>query len=785
MFQSDALIIPLVSYGLKQSLIERAGNIIRQEQQVDKTKKTDKSDKNLTPFFIETTASNLVCKIVLFSNWSPLEATMNDDSLREHIRKFISKSIEYIIVKNEQSNIKIESIAFAAPDSCKKENILAEEMIYETKRQIELTKSSLRISFILLPDQQTLYHQFLTAIQKMQSNDGVHAVFSCPITNDFKNWNQYMINTFYKYCYDRCVLPKTDDDKRIRLIGPINNVYDAKYKYHLTNVLIQEKIHLQQLLPTTPRPRPIIRSQITDSISIMSSSICYNIMLSYCQEDSIISQRLADRLIDEGFSVWIDLIESNDTFSQINKSECIILCISENYVENKFSLNTVEYAKQMGKHIILVKVQNYTSNDWLQQLIPNEIYFQLFGSENHFDLQYDKLLLKILQYTQPGYASLLQKTSNGSIIVQQNDMFKYHQNYTILNFLLISKQRESNYQKYVMKLMNLKKGKIDENERKILINEIEEIIHATENKCKQQIKEKKVSSYYNDDDQMSLKASDDESKEDELEPQILFESGILSYQCMLKKALDLKTKQNIAPFTISGDINDAPFSMIDEVLQNSKLLLRSRITRFNCGNFTPSFYKKWNFNISRSKSLQRQNKNSPEQKDKNIDVNDDKPNIQTILDDTTSVLSFEMIDNARVQKLQDFEGSTKTSKQQILVKKDFPTKGTYSEQEIMEFRKKFVQRMKDNENELIQLCEEDINRSHRSSKQPIHVHSAAIFSLSTVPDSEEKSTTISQIHDYHAIPLKFPWNGIFDKNAPSLIRKHSSTLFFFEVSQPQ
>ncbi|CAF3548575.1 unnamed protein product [Rotaria sp. Silwood1] len=790
--KADALIIPLVSYGLKQSLIERAGNIIRQEQQLDQTEK----DQNSTPFFIETIASNLTCKIVLFSNWSPLEVTMNDDNLREHIRKFITKSIEYVILKNEQSNIKIESIAFAVPDSCKQENILAEEMINETKRQIELIKSSLKISFILLSDQQTLHQHFLTAIQKIQSNDDVYAVFSCPISTitvslissdnenltkyEFKDWNQYMINAFYKYCYDRCVLPKIDDDKRIRLIGPINNVYEAKHKYLLTNILIQEKIHLQQLLTTTPRTKSIIRSQITNNISTISSSICYNIMLSYCQEDSIISHRLADHLIDEGFSVCIDLIGSNDTFSQINKSECIILCISENYVENKFSQNTVEYVKQMDKHIILVKVQNYTLNDWLQELIPNEIYFQLFGSENHFDLQYDKLLLKILQYTQPGYASLLQKTSNGSIILQQNDIVRSHRYYSLLNFLLTPKQRESNYQKYVMKLINLKKGKIDEDERKILINEIEELIRTTENQCRQNIKEQKKSHYYYDGDQTNLQTSDDELKEDELKLQILFDSGILSDQFMLKKALDLKTKQNIPPYTVSGDINDAPFPMIDEVLRNPKLIVRTGITGLHHGSFKSYF--SWSFNNRYLKSLRKQNNKSSQHEDTNMDLNDDEPNIQTISNEATSSHSSDMADEDRLKTFQDFGESKKTIKHQVLVQKDFPKKSTYSEQEIMEFRKKFVQQMKDNENELNKLCE-DINLLRKSSRQPIHADLTAIFSLSNVSDAEEKPIEALQTHGYREIPLKFPWNGVFDTNASSLIQQHPSALFFIEVPQ--
>jgi hypothetical protein len=214
--------------------------------------------------------------------------------------------------------------------------------------------------------------------------------------DEFKDWNQYVINAFYKYCNDICVLPKLENDQQVRLIGPINNVYEARQKYQLTAALIQEKIHVQQLLLTSPRRRSTARTEIADSASIIPSSICYSIMLIYCQEDSVISHRLANRFIDEGFSVWIDSIESKDIFSQINKSECIILCISDNYFGNELCENGAKYAIQIGKHVIPVKVQNCMSIDWLQQLIPDELYFQLFGSDYHFDLQYDKLLLKLV-----------------------------------------------------------------------------------------------------------------------------------------------------------------------------------------------------------------------------------------------------------------------------------------------------------------------------------------------------------------------------------------------------
>ena len=192
-----------------------------------------------------------------------------------------------------------------------------------------------------------------------------------------------MINAFYKYCYERFVLPKINQEQQIVLYGSINSVYEINQKYQLTNALIQEKRNLSSRFITT------------------RSSNRYNVMLSYSQEDSIISHRLAARLIDEGFSVWMSSNQSTEfdvTLRKMNKSDCIILCLSENYFENELCEKEAKYAEQIGKSIIPVKVRYYEPIEWLQKLIEKESYFQLFGSDNHFNLEYQKLLLKIVSF---------------------------------------------------------------------------------------------------------------------------------------------------------------------------------------------------------------------------------------------------------------------------------------------------------------------------------------------------------------------------------------------------
>ncbi len=72
----------------------------------------------------------------------------------------------------------------ANTDSYKQEDIFAEEIIEETIHQINLTKSlSLKVSFVLLSDQQILHKQFLNAIQTIQNGEDSFGIFYCPTSS--------------------------------------------------------------------------------------------------------------------------------------------------------------------------------------------------------------------------------------------------------------------------------------------------------------------------------------------------------------------------------------------------------------------------------------------------------------------------------------------------------------------------------------------------------------------------------------------------------------------------
>jgi hypothetical protein len=165
---------------LKEGLIDRAG-------QFDNEKTHLQSDGTM---YTETNGGQLKCKRILFSNWIPTSLINNDKILQFSIQSFISKSIEY--TKDASS------IAFAVPDSCNDEIILAKEMIAEVKRQLEINKLELKISFVFLPEQKTLYEQFTNFFQTVEN---VYAYFDWPMTGNMSEKVTEKKKSFFIYSH--------------------------------------------------------------------------------------------------------------------------------------------------------------------------------------------------------------------------------------------------------------------------------------------------------------------------------------------------------------------------------------------------------------------------------------------------------------------------------------------------------------------------------------------------------------------------------------------------------
>ncbi|CAF1246118.1 unnamed protein product, partial [Didymodactylos carnosus] len=258
---------------LRDSILKQAGSVVKEDY--------DKASKTNYDSLIELNPGNLNCEKLLFLPWNK---PVHSSKLAESLRTFVSVIIQYIAF---QANTRsIESVAFPAI-GCGKfgcpVDIVAKEMIFEAKKQLEKTKLNLRISFVMLKEQQNVFREFSNAISIIQRKEDAfaqisHKLSSISITlksyskgniikcqqaielffnnfkmvsdinieNSLKILDQSTINAFYKYCMDNCIIP-TVDNNNLKLCGEKMNIVQAenellKYRCQLQHQIILHSI---------------------------------------------------------------------------------------------------------------------------------------------------------------------------------------------------------------------------------------------------------------------------------------------------------------------------------------------------------------------------------------------------------------------------------------------------------------------------------------------------------------------------------------------------------------
>lgn len=215
----------------------------------------------------------------------------------------------------------------------------------------------------------------------------------------FQFWDQHTINSFYKYCKDRCVVAKIGETKNeIILNGPATSVLEIKKKFYVLSELMKEK---QNSAIIIERPSSAISQSVrSENKTNIKMTTLYNIVISFNSKDLRKCQRLMKRLTEEGFSIGTYLNtakEKRDLRSQMDKSDCIILCVSENYYESVSCIEEAKYAFQTDKKVFIVKIQSNPVLGWDSHLFEGKFFFYSFGSENYFDLEYGRLLLELVR----------------------------------------------------------------------------------------------------------------------------------------------------------------------------------------------------------------------------------------------------------------------------------------------------------------------------------------------------------------------------------------------------
>lgn len=103
-------------------------------------------------------------------------------------------------------------------------------------------------------------------------------------------------------------------------------------------------------------------------------------MISYCWAEKSISKPIFECLTKKGYRVWFD---ENDMHGStltamaraIQNSQCIIICMSENYEKSNSCRHEAEYAFVLQRHIIPILAQSkYKARDWLGFVIGAALY---------------------------------------------------------------------------------------------------------------------------------------------------------------------------------------------------------------------------------------------------------------------------------------------------------------------------------------------------------------------------------------------------------------------------
>ena len=90
------------------------------------------------------------------------------------------------------------------------------------------------------------------------------------------------------------------------------------------------------------------------------------------------------------------VLSASVLYSDIDRSNCVILCLSENYFSDQHCYKEANHAYEQRKNIIPVKVEYCQSTCWIRKFIEKLFCFSFFGSDKHLNSEYDKLFLKIV-----------------------------------------------------------------------------------------------------------------------------------------------------------------------------------------------------------------------------------------------------------------------------------------------------------------------------------------------------------------------------------------------------
>ncbi|CAF3924690.1 unnamed protein product [Rotaria magnacalcarata] len=559
--------------------------------------------------------------------WSTVKLDKNNLSFKNSIENFIFNSLRDVSILSVNT---VNTIAFCTNEW---ENYsprirLPVEIINELKIQLKKDQFShfhWRILFVFNRNQIELYNQFSHIISSTKTNNNDYEQFFYPISSvtinftisdgnvakcrqairtylrktkfktieirhafDSDIWNQHLINRFYSYCLERFVLPKNNlTDRCLVLVGSVSNINEIKQKYELMDTIARQKMAL---------PASALRKLQLDQNhegpkkhTFVSVPDAFNIVISYCTGDKKLADSLTDRLIDEGYSVYADCSDQPRSVIErkLKKSDLIVILFSENYGTDEHCLVQLRLARSVGKRLLPVFLKNaFLQSDWIQYISVLELYHELlkedvqFELDENFDLEYDRLLVEMLQHTKPG---VIGQQYSVSQTISNEDQQLEDEYFTQKPLLQLTaeqiEQRRKTYDEKVKQLMEREQSSIDNIEYSIKAGK--KVIEDCKND-------------YNPDDTEEIS---EQSHHDVYTPDVRKINEVNDYLAAfllcIKGWIDKASNGNpavcnIPPFTLTGDFNDAIFPV---TIQNKKAWWRiNRIASLNHRLDTHYFY---------------------------------------------------------------------------------------------------------------------------------------------------------------------------------------------------
>jgi hypothetical protein len=140
----------------------------------------------------------------------------------------------------------------------------------------------------------------------------------------------------------------------------------------------------------------------------ISDAAMFDIMISYSHKDEIICKQIYEELSKYGYHVWIDFDQMHgnvmDAMAQaIERSDTIIICMSEQYRKSNYCRAEAHYAFQRQLKIVPILLQeHYQPDGWLLFLIGQLLYvdFTKYEFPRAIELLIKELRAPIIQGSQ-------------------------------------------------------------------------------------------------------------------------------------------------------------------------------------------------------------------------------------------------------------------------------------------------------------------------------------------------------------------------------------------------